>query len=380
MPSGEPCLYDAAAAAAFAPVAIGTLRGPLGAAQCATLDRAGACLAASTAALCAHAKAVAPGCVTYLLTYLPTVLDAAAPEAKRANMPVGWARPAFDVLQLEDYDWVTAGDTASTARGVAAAEARLGYPAGEQHYLSGFVLRPEDAGQWARIDAAAARARERGVGAAVIWALPQVMRDGFVHFDTKGEAMAFDDVRFPLELGQGMEVAPAFSTAIVTASGGAEQRNAVWAEARTAFDVGPGVRSEADIAALLEFFRARMGPARAFRLRDPFDCEGDEAIGTGDGATRRFALVRRYGAQVRRITRPVAGSVAVTVAGATTQGFSVETGGWVVLDAPPPAGAAVRAAFAFDVPVRFAEDRLSVTAKAWRAGEAASVPLIEVRE
>ena len=28
--------------------------------------------------------------------------------------PLGWAAPAFDVLQLEDYEWVTAGDTALT--------------------------------------------------------------------------------------------------------------------------------------------------------------------------------------------------------------------------------------------------------------------------
>ncbi len=379
-PDGGPCLYDAAAAAAFAPAAIPTLRGALDAAQLATLDRAGVALAASTAALCAAAKAAAPGCVTHLLTYLPTVLDAAAPEAKRANMPVDWARPAFDVLQLEDYDWVTAGDVAASASGVAAAEARLGYPAAEQHYLSGFVLRPEEAGQWARIDAAAEVARSRGAAAAVIWALPQVMRDGFVHFDGGETAMAFDDVRFPLALGRDMEVAPGFSTAILTAAGGSEQRNAGWAEARTSYDVGPGVRSEADIAALLAFFRARMGPARAFRLRDPFDCSSEETIGTGDGAERRFALVKHYGAQTRRITRPVAGSVAVTVAGAATQAFSVEAGGWVVLDAAPPAGATVRAAFEFDVPVRFAEDRLSVNARGWRAGEAASVPLVEVRE
>ena len=42
--------------------------------------------------------------------------------------------------------------------GVAAAEARLGYPVGEQHYLAGFVLHRESAAQWAGIDAAAERA------------------------------------------------------------------------------------------------------------------------------------------------------------------------------------------------------------------------------
>lgn len=382
MPDGRPCLYDAAAVRAFAPVPIASLRGAQPAAARATLDRAGACLAASTAALCAAAKAAAPGCVTHLLTYLPTVLDADAPEAVRANMPVGWASPAFDVLQLEDYDWVTAGDTASSARGVALAEARLGYPPGRQHYLSGFVLRPEEAGHWARIDAAAAVARARGVAAVVVWAIPQVMRDGFVHFDPGEEDMqAFDDVAFPLALGREAEVAPEFSTAIVTGAGGAEQRNAGWAEARTRYDVGAGIRSEEDVVELLRFFRARMGPARAFRLRDPFDHEGrDERLGTGDGVTRRFALVRHYDDAVRRITRPVAGSVAVQVGGVATQGFAVEPGGWILFDAAPAAGVAVTASFRFDVPVRFVEDRLGVSRATFLAGALASVPLVEVRE
>jgi uncharacterized protein (TIGR02217 family) len=381
MPDGRPCLYDASAVVAFAPVDVPTIRGAMSAARTATLDRAGACLAASTAALAGVAKGAAPGCVTHLLTYLPTVLDAAAPEAKRANMPLGWASPAFDVLQLEDYDWVTAGDAGSTARGVAAAEGRLGYPVERQHYLSGFVLRPDQTAQWGFIEAAAVRARARGVAAAVLWALPQVMRDGFVHFDTEDEAMdAFDDVLFPLALGREAAVTPGFSTAILTSAGGVETRSAAWAEARTAYDVGPGLRSADDIAALLAFFRARMGPARAFRLRDPFDSSGvGELVGVGDGLLRRFALVKHYGASVRRITRPVSGSVSVAVDGGAV-GFSVEVGGWVVLDAAPGMGAVVTAGFVFDVPVRFAEDRLRVNSATFLAGEAASVPLVEVRE
>ena len=208
------------------------------------------------------------------------------------------------------------------------------------------------------------------------------MRDGFVHFDTSGEegVQAFDDVAFPLALGREAEVAPTFSTQVVTSGGGAEQRVVGWAEARGSYDVGPGVRSEADIAVLLDFFRARMGPARGFRLRDPFDWQGrNERIGTGDGVQRRFALVRHYGEQARRITRPVAGSVSVRVAGAAV-GFVVGAGGWVTLDVAPAMGAAVTASFLFDVPVRFAEDRLAVSRATFGAGVAVAVPLVELRE
>jgi uncharacterized protein (TIGR02217 family) len=82
----------------------------------------------------------------------------------------------------------------------------------------------------------------------------------------------------------------------------------------------------------------------------------------------------------RRITRPVAGSVRVGIGGGETQGFAVEPGGWVLLDRAPGKGVAVSAGFAFDVPVRFAEDRLQVARATFGAGDSPSVPLIEVRE
>ena len=392
MPDGRPCLYDDAARAAFggAPVEIASVQAVTSAAQRALLDAAGVMLAASTAALVAAVTAVAPTTQTLLLVYLPTVLASDAPEIKRANVPLGWAAPAFDVLQLEDYDFVVGGNVAGTARAVAATQTRLGYATADTHYFSGFVLRPDQSAQWREIDAAAEAARKRGVARTFIWALPQVLRDGFVHFDTyeESDVQAFDDVLFPLALGREAEVSPEFSTAIVTSGGGHEARNASWAEARTRYDVGPGVRSEADIATLLGFFRARMGPARGFRLRDPFDFSSggvvpvavDQALGVGDGVVVRFALLKSYGEMQRRITRPVAGSVRVAVGGVATLAFSVVAGGFVELDVAPAVGVVVTAGFLFDVAVRFAEDRLSVNRATFLAGAATAVPLVEVRE
>nr|WP_156454195.1 MULTISPECIES: DUF2460 domain-containing protein [unclassified Sphingomonas] len=393
MLDGRPCLYDDAARAAFGgtPPEIANVNVPLSAAQIELLDQAGAMLAQSTAALADAVRAAAPGAELLLLAYLPTILNEAAPEWKRAALPVGWASPAFDVLQLEDYDWAATGNTGASARAVAAATVRLGYPVERQHYFSGFVLKPEDAPQWAAIDAAAEVARARGVAATFIWALPQMMRDGFIHFDVEEDAVTpFDDVLFPLALGREAEVIPEWSTAIVSSAGGQEKRNANWAAARTRYDAGPGVRSEADIAELLAFFRARMGPARGFRLRDPFDASSrdddgapgptDQALGAGDGVMTRFALIKRYGETERRITRPVAGSVRVAIDGVETGAFVVEAGGWLSLDNAPPDGAIVTAGFRFDVPVRFAEDQLSVSRATFLAGVAASVPLVEVRE
>lgn len=395
MPDRRICLYDDAARAAFGgnPPVIDDVTQPMDAVRRALLDQAGAMLAASTAALIAAVKTEAPAAETLLLVYLPSVLADDAPEVRRANVPPGWARPAFDVLQLEDYDWVTQRRRAERARAIAEAETRLGYGPERQHYLSGFVLRPENAADWAAIEEAAGEAGARGVAATFIWAMPQVARDGYVHFEVGDSAMQpFDDVAFPLALGREAAVAPEFSTAIVTSASGHETRNADWAEARLRFDAGPGVRSQADIEALIGFFRARMGPARSFRFADPFDhssnggsdvpAASDQLIGTGDGTTREFALVKHYGggARPRRITLPVAGSVRVAIDGIETAAFTMLPGGVVALDTAPAIGVPVTAGYRFDVRVRFAEDRLEVNRASVAAGEAPSVPLIEVRE
>ena len=389
---GRICLYDDAAVAGLAPVAIGDVRGPLDAAQKATLDAAGEMLAGSTTDLCAAVLAVAPEAELLLLAYLPTVLDAAAPELKRANLPVGWAAPAFDVLQLEDYDWASLGAHGATARGVAEATARLGYPVSEQHYFAGFVLSGEDRGQWQSIAAAGSQAFARGTDEVFVWALPQVLRDGFVWFESgEGAVEAFHDVMFPIAIGREASVEPGFSTAIVETAGGAEQRNADWADARMRYDAGPGVRSETELGELIAFFRARRGAASAFRFRDPFDDSSngmigvpgaaDQLLGVGDGVRTDFALVKDYDGQERRITRPVAGSVQVSVGGVEqVSGWTLEPAGTVSFAVPPAEGDEVRAGFRFDVPVRFAEDRLEVSRGTFLAGEAVSVPLVEVRE
>ena len=68
------------------------------------------------------------------------------------------------------------------------------------------------------------------------------------------------------------------------------------------------------------------------------------------------------------------------VAGVATAAFSLAAGGWIELEVAPAAGATVTASFDFDVPVRFAEDRLNVSAHTFLAGAAPSVPLVEIRE
>jgi uncharacterized protein (TIGR02217 family) len=378
---GRIALYDDAAVATFAPVPIADVRAALDETQTATLDAAGAVLAGSTGALCAAVKVEAPDAETLLLVYLPTVLEGA--EVRRANVPAVWASPAFDILQLEDYDWVTGGRGGATAGAAEAMAARLGYPAEDQHYFAGFVLRPEDKAQWTLIAAAAEAAFARGASETFVWALPQVLRDGFTWFEIGETAVeAFEDVRFPIAIGREASVEPAFSTAVVATANGAEQRNSEWVDARLRFDAGPGVRGEAELQELIGFFRARRGAAIAFRFEDPFDHEAeDQLLGAGDGVRTEYPLVKRYGSQVRRITRPVAGSVRLFLDGVErVSGWTLHDKGLIRFEEALPDGAEVRASYSFDVPVRFAEDRLMLSRATFQAGEAASVPLIEVRE
>lgn len=400
MADGRPCIYDNAAKAAFggAPPEIADFGGALDAARLALLDAAGALLAAATQRIATAAKAAAGGTiVTYLLVFTPTVLDPRYPEMRRANLPVGWAYPAFHVLQVEDYDWLTAGAEALRAHAYAIVDARLAYPLERQEYLAGFVLDPADAAtMWPRIDAGIDEAIGRGVSKTYVWAAPQVARDGYVRLPPTLEeetVRSFDDVLYPLALGRDAGVSPEFSTSVAVTASGHERRNSLWSDARLRFDVGPGIRSEAELGTLIAFFRARRGAARGFRLSDPFDhssngmtgapTPADQLLGTGDGLRARFAIVKAYGGdepQLRPITRPRLETVRVSVGGVETNAFTLDAGGVVVLAAAPPAGAEVRAGFLFDVPVRFAEDRLDVTGAAFAAGEAPSVPLIEIRE
>jgi len=380
------------------PPDIPDLSAPLSTSQKSLLDLGGAQLSLATHSLRDRVKAAADGeAEVSLLVFTPTVLDPKWPELGRANVPSGWSYPEYDRLQLEDYDWLTTGAEANRRRAYAVMQQRLGYPLSLQDYLAGFVLDPADAERfWQRIDDGVAEAARRGVDRQFVWAMPQVFRDGYVRLSPgqEDQLQAFDDVLYPLALGRDASASPEFSTAISLTASGFEKRNSQWSDARMHYDVGPGLRSEAELGVLLEFFRGRRGPARGFRLADPFDYSSngltgnptpaDQLIGTGDGFAGTFRLRKMYGAgvdpQVRQITRPRAETIRVSIDGEETTDWTLDAGGWIVLSEAPPEGAEVRAGFLFDVPVRFAQDRLDISGATFAAGEAPSVPLIEIRE
>lgn len=197
--------------------------------------------------------------------------------------------------------------------------------------------------------------------------------------------MAFHAVRFPLDIALGARGGPERATEVVTLASGREERNSRWAQSRRRYNAGYGVKSRADMQAVLAFFEERRGRFHAFLWRDGLDhSASEEAIGSGDGTTVSFQLTKKYGADfdpyLRPITKPVADSVVVKVDGEVTAVDVDARTGIVTFDTPPEDGAAITASFAFDVPVRFDTDRLDVELTSFDAAEAPMIPLIEVRE
>jgi len=208
--------------------------------------------------------------------------------------------------------------------------------------------------------------------------------------------MNFHEVRFPAALSVGSSGGPERRTEIVTLQNGFEERNSPWAHSRRRYDAGLGVRSLDDLAELIAFFEARHGQLCGFRWKDWTDYKScapsatpsahDQVLGTGDGVRRVFALSKLYasGGQsyARPITKPVAGTVLVAVAGSAVSpgGVSVDAStGQVELAVAPIPGAMVTAGFEFDVPVRFDSDRITTSLAGFAAGEVPSIPVVEVR-
>ncbi|MBN9017279.1 MAG: DUF2460 domain-containing protein [Rhizobiales bacterium] len=209
---------------------------------------------------------------------------------------------------------------------------------------------------------------------------------------------SFHEIRFPTGIAFRSRGGPERRTEVVTLGSGRETRNQRWADSRRRYDAGYGVRSLADMNAVIAFFEERRGKLFGFRWRDRTDDASappgtdpgplDQAIGTGDGTNAAFQLVKTYGAAhapyVRTIAKPVEGSVRVAVGGvevAEGTAFAVDPASGVVTFLPghvPASGAAVTAGFAFDVPVRFDVDQLAIDLAAFDAGEIPSIPLVEI--
>jgi uncharacterized protein (TIGR02217 family) len=210
---------------------------------------------------------------------------------------------------------------------------------------------------------------------------------------------AFHDVLFPLDIALRSAGGPERRTDIVALGSGREERNARWAHSRRRYDAGYGVKTFEALSQVIAFFEERRGRLHGFRWRDRLDHSSaapgaaiaptDQLIGTGDGETAQFQLVKAYGDLYapywRPIVKPVPGTVRVAVAGSELSegaAFTCDASSGIVTFLTghvPGDGEPVTAGFLFDVPVRFDTDYLEVDLSAFEAGAIPKIPLVEIR-
>ena len=96
--------------------------------------------------------------------------------------------------------------------------------------------------------------------------------------------------------------------------------------------------------------------------------------------------MKRYGTGLRdyarTVTKPVAGSVVIKVAGNSVSAFTVNLTAGIVTFNPgsiPAPGAAITAGFEFDVPVRFDTDQLRINLAQFAAGDIPDIQVVEIR-
>lgn len=210
--------------------------------------------------------------------------------------------------------------------------------------------------------------------------------------------MAFHDVRFPSAVSIGANGGPERRTEIVVVGSGAEERNSRWADSKRSYNAGYGIKSIDDLHGVIAFFEERRGRLHGFRWKDWTDYKScapgetlsalDQEIGTGDGASAAFQLIKTYGAVfapwARTIQLPVGGTVLVAVDGTPQDPgnfvVSLTTGVVTFLAEHIPADQTnVTAGFQFDVPVRFDTDQLQINLSEMEAGSIPHIPIVEIR-
>ncbi len=209
--------------------------------------------------------------------------------------------------------------------------------------------------------------------------------------------ISFHEVRFPTDLAIGASGGPIRQTEVITLGSGKEQRNSRWKHSRRRYNAGYGIKTITDLQVVIEFFEERRGRLYGFRFKDPLDYKSskpgqvitqyDQHIATGDGVSRSFELIKRYGSSEtgykRRIVKPVKDSLILAVNNTlvAANDYSVDWANGVVNfneDTIPANNAIITAGYEFDLPIRFDADEISINLSHFEAGDIPSIPLVEL--
>lgn len=219
--------------------------------------------------------------------------------------------------------------------------------------------------------------------------------------------MAFFECEFPTAVGFMAAGGPSFYTTVNEGFAGGEQRNRNWSQTRGVWTIDIQNKPQQYFDALHAFFLVVGGQADAFRFKDHKDFTAtNQIIGTGDGVTTVFQLVKNYVSgprtYVRNIYKPITSSVldfegnplADTVK-VYDQGALLTAGvdytldyttGLITFTTAPVNAHAITSDFQFHYPVRFTTDEFKAQIEqSWVNGGVGGQPLItwpnfEIRE
>lgn len=212
----------------------------------------------------------------------------------------------------------------------------------------------------------------------------------------------FRDALFPTNISRGSTSSIKWQTRKTVSDSGNETRVKSWSNPLREFSFNAEFWDEARLQDLINFYNAvAQGDAYSFRFRDwsdfyagysmvpggggiVVDVGALQTIGTGNGATVAFQLVKTYTRDgftyTRTITKPVTGTVKVYVGGVEQlSGWSVNLSTGVVTFSSAPASGTIAAAFYFDTPARFDGDVVGFNLEALRVGRV-NMRVVEVRE
>lgn len=201
----------------------------------------------------------------------------------------------------------------------------------------------------------------------------------------------FSETRLPVSVSLGAVGGPRWPSTFVTLKSGVEKRNTPWAEPIHEYNIGYAIQDIDTAFDIIDFFESRSGTLYGFRFKDWSDYKScapqetptdtDVTIGVGDGSTTTFQLVKTYGTHERKITKPVSGTVVISLDDVSTgSGWSVDTTtGIVTFDTAPTSSVVVKAGFEFDVPVKFVTDSIEIVVEDSYIASIPDIKLMEIR-
>lgn len=169
-----------------------------------------------------------------------------------------------------------------------------------------------------------------------------------------------------------------YSTRVVVADSGSEQRVQMWSNARLRYEIGY-TANPTDMQTILTFFRARKGRLYGFRFRDWSDYQAShEALVAGSTMQLQKTYTDGVNTEIRAIKKPCNDSSVILYDNGSSTTFTLDYTTGLITPTSFNAGHTYTWSGNFDTPVRFDIDQLVFSQDNVGSRSLQSTPLIEV--